>query len=64
MDEKMLHLDLTVLTPEMTQLCLIYILRSVTSLLYSHRFGSIQILNSQVHVLCLPPPFGLFLCVQ
>ena len=33
---------------------------SVTSPLYSHRFDSIQILNSQVHALCLPPPFGFF----
>ena len=33
----------------------------MTPLLYSRRFDSIQILNSQVHALCLPPPFGLFL---
>ena len=34
---------------------------SVTSLLYSYRFDSIQISNALIHVLCLPPPFGLFL---
>ena len=51
-----------VFTPEMTQLCLVYILRSVTSLLYSHRFDSIQILNSKVHVLCLPPFWFVFMC--
>ena len=33
---------------------------SVTSLLYSHWFDSIQILNSQVHALFLPPPFVCF----
>lgn len=35
-------------------------LASVTSLLYSHWFVSIQILNSQVHALFLPPPFVCF----
>ena len=34
---------------------------SVTSLHYSYRFDSIQISNALIHVLCLPPPFGLFL---
>ena len=37
------------------------VLATVTPLLYSHRFDSIQILNALVRVLCLPPPFGLFL---
>ena len=36
---------------------------SVTSLPYSHRFDSIQILNALIHVICLPSPFGLFFLV-
>ena len=37
------------------------VLATVTPLLYSHRFDSIQILNALVRVSRLPPPFGLFL---